>query len=84
MLNIKNKKIEKNHILLLFIEASFIFAIPSIIYYIKHKTILNFESWFKFLLSDSMDSGKQAILYLVILSILTIFYFLIKIGRAHV
>lgn len=84
MLNIKNKKIEKNHILLLFIEASFIFAIPSIIYYIKHKTILNFESWFKFLLSDSMDSGKQAILYLVILSILTIFYFLIIKNRKEI
>ena len=84
MLTIKNKKLEKNLILILFIITSFIFAMPSIFYYIEHKTIFKFEPYFKFLLNDSIDRGEQTIIYLVILSILTILYFLIIKNRKEI
>lgn len=75
MINIKNKKIEKNIILFLFLVTSFIFAIPSIIYYIKNKTLLNFEASYLFLLTDSISAMSQAAIYLIMLAILTILYF---------
>lgn len=61
----------------LFLISSLIFAIPSIFYYIEHKTIFKFEPYFKFLLNDSIDRVGQTIIYIVILLILTILYFLI-------
>ena len=73
---LKNKKIG-NCILGFFIMACLAFAMPSIFYYIENKTILKFEPYFKFLLTDSMDRGEQTILYILILSILTILYFVI-------
>lgn len=75
MINIKNKKIEKNIILFLFLVTSFIFAIPSIIYYIKNKTLLNFEASYLFLLTDSISAMSQAVIYLIMFAILTILYF---------
>lgn len=73
-----NKKIEENTKLLriLFIISSIIFAIPSIIYYLKNKTIFNFKSYY-FFLSDAIRTDLQAIIYIIILSIITILYYLI-------
>ena len=69
---------KKNKVILgLFIISSLIFAMPSIFYYIEHKTIFKFEPYFKFLLNDYIDRVEQTIIYIVILLILTILYFLI-------
>ena len=64
----------------LFIIVSIIYALPSIIYYIENKTILNFNQYFKFLLNDS-NRLEQAILYIIILAVLTILYILILKNR---
>lgn len=77
MLNLKNKKLNKNYILLLFIEVCIIFAIPSIFYYIKNRTLLNFDASFKFLLTDSIGTGMQTLIYLIVLALLTLLYFMI-------
>ena len=69
---VKNKKI----LLILFLLASISFAIPSILYYFKNKTILYFDEYFSFLLNNT-DIVMQAIIYIIILTILTILYFLI-------
>ncbi len=61
---------------ILFIISGIIFAIPSIKYYIKNKTIYKFEEWFKYLLNDT-DRLEQTIIYIIILISMTLIYFLI-------
>lgn len=63
------------------IILSIIFAMPSLIYYIQNKTILNFEPYFKYLLTDSINRGSQTLAYIIILSMLTIAYLLILKNR---
>ena len=63
------------------IILSIIFAMPSLIYYIQNKTILNFEPYFKFFLTDSINRGSQTLAYIIILSMLTIAYLLILKNR---
>lgn len=60
----------------LFIITSIMYAIPSIIYLIKNKTVQNFDQYFKFLLNNT-DRFEQALVYIAILAILTVLYFLI-------
>lgn len=60
----------------LFIISGIIFAIPSIKYYIKNKTIYKFEEWFRYLLNDT-DRLEQTIIYIIILIAMTLIYFLI-------
>ena len=72
------KKIsEKNYknivIKILFIISCVMFAIPSILYYIKNKTVFKFEQWFKFLLNDS-SRIEQTIIYIIVLTSMTILY----------
>ena len=69
---INSKKI----ILIIFILSAILFAIPSIKYLAEKGTILNFNEYFKFFLNDT-DRVEQTIIYLVLLTVLTIFYFLI-------
>ena len=73
----KIKKIinDKESIILkiLFVLASVMFAVPSIIYYINNKTVFQFDQWFKFLLNNT-DRFEQTIIYLIVLTILTILY----------
>ena len=69
---INSKKI----ILIIFILSAILFAIPSIKYLAENGTILNFNEYFKFFLNDT-DRVEQTIIYLVLLTVLTIFYFLI-------
>ena len=66
----------KKVIMVVFILAAILFAIPSIQYLLENKTIINFSEYFKFCLDDS-NSVEQTIIYLIILTVLTIFYFLI-------
>lgn len=59
-----------------FIISVIIFAIPSIKYYLQHKTIYKFEEWFKYLLKDT-DRLEQTIIYIIILISMILIYFLI-------
>ena len=75
----ENKKI----LLIIFAIASIMFAIPSIIYMINNGTVLNFDEYFKFCLNDSNRLGQTTI-YIIILTILTITYFLIIKNREKI
>ncbi len=70
----------KKVIMVVFILASILFAIPSIQYLLENKTIVNFSEYFKFCLDDS-NPVEQTIIYLIILTVLTIFYFFIVKNR---
>lgn len=73
-----NRKRVKVNEKILFVLASILFAMPSIIYLLQKKTLLEFEPYFKYLLNDSNRVG-QTLIYLVILSILVyLFYVIIK------
>ena len=69
----KIKIIKKINFKILYIIFSICFAIPSIKYLLINKTILNFETYFKYLLDDTYIID-QTLIYIVILSILTIIY----------
>lgn len=73
---INSKKI----ILIVFLLASIGFAIPSILYLLENRTILNFNEYFLFCLDDT-NRVNQTILYLIVLIVLTICYFLIVKNR---
>lgn len=83
----KIKKIinDKESIILkiLFVLASVMFAVPSIIYYINNKTVFQFDQWFKFLLNNT-DRFEQTIIYLIVLTILTILYIVLIKNRKKV
>lgn len=72
------QKGEKNSKLLtiLFLVFSIIFAIPSIIYYLKNKTIFGFKDYY-FFLTNSIRTDFQAVIYIVILAVITFLYYLI-------
>lgn len=75
------EKIYKKENIGILLKASFIisviiFAIPSVKYYLQHKTIYKFEEWFKYLLKDT-DRLEQTIIYIIILISMTLIYFLI-------
>lgn len=81
---LENKKSKNNLILGFFIIASILFAMPSIIYYIQNKTILKFEPYFKFLLTDSVSRIDQTIIYIAVLGLLTFLYFKILKNRKEI
>ena len=66
----------KKIILIGFVLMAIIFAVPSIQYLLENRTILNFNEYFKFCLEDT-NRVEQTIIYLIILTLLTICYFLI-------
>ena len=66
----------KKVIMLVFLLASILFAIPSIQYLLENRTIQNFNEYFKFCLNDT-SRLEQTLIYIIILTVLTIFYFLI-------
>lgn len=70
----KDKNI--NLIKIMYIVLSFAFITPSIVYILKNKTIFGFNKEFKFLLNN-IDTVKQTIIYLIIISLLIAIYFLI-------
>ena len=61
----------------LFIVMCFIMAMPSILYLVKYKTILDFEPYFQFLYNAPIERLGQAILFGIILIIISVLYFLI-------
>lgn len=78
-----NKKTNKL-VKFIFITASILFAIPSIIYLIQKKTVLQFEPYFQFLYDAQVSRATQTILYIVILAILAIAYFTIVKRRKEI
>jgi len=76
------KKIKKINILkVLLLIITICFAIPSIIYIAKNKTLLNFDGNLEFcyLLTNSMDRLYQTIIYAVlIIPFIILYYYLIK------
>ncbi len=66
-----------------FIISCIMFTIPSMIYYIKNKTVFQFEQWFKFMLNDT-NRINQTLLYILILAIMTTLYFLIVKNREKI
>ena len=80
----KDKVIEfinsKKIILIIFMLASILFVTPSVKYVLENKTVLNFNEYFRFTLDDT-NRIEQSIIYLVILTILTIFYYFIVKNR---
>lgn len=70
----------KKLILIIFVLLAILFGIPSMKYLLENKTVLNFNEYFKFSLEDT-NRIDQTIMYIVILTALTIFYFLIVKNR---
>ena len=70
----------KRLLLIVFVLTAILFAIPSIQYLLENRTILNFNEYFKFCLEDT-NRVEQTIIYLIILTLLTICYFLIVKNR---
>ena len=61
---------------ILFIIASIIFAIPSCIYLLENKTVLEFGPYFQFLYNFQTSRLTQTFIYIIILLLLTLAYFL--------
>ena len=59
----------------LFIALSILFAIPSIIYLIQNKSIVNFESSYQFLLTNSISRIDHTIVFFILFISITILYF---------
>lgn len=75
MLESKKNRVN-NLIKILFIVASILFALPSIIYIIEKKTVFEFGPYFHFLYDMPISRGTQTLYYLFLLAMLTILYFL--------
>lgn len=75
---IKNKQNKMNHFIkILFIVASILFAMPSIIYLLQKKTVFQFGPYFQFLYDLPISRMTQTLLYIFILCILSVLYFII-------
>ncbi len=72
---IKNKQNKTNNLIkILFILASILFAMPSIIYFIQKRTTLQFGPYFQFLYDAPISRATQTLLYLFLLAILATLY----------
>lgn len=73
-----DKRLNTNlYIKILFILSSMLFAMPSIIYFLQKRTVLNFGPYFQFLYEMPVNRLTQSIIYMIILGLITISYFLI-------
>ena len=72
------KKNRTNHLIkILFIIASLLFAMPSIMYLVQKKTVYQFGPYFQFLYDAPINRATQTILYIFVLIVLSILYFTI-------
>lgn len=71
------EKVINNGIKVLFIIASILFAMPSIIYLIQNKTVFQFGPYFQFLYDMPISRATQTLLYILILILLSALYFVI-------
>lgn len=67
----------------LFIISCLLFAIPSIGYYIEKGTIFKFDRYYQFLLNNT-NIRTQTICYIIVLSLITILYFVIIKNRKKI
>lgn len=74
----------KNLLKIIFLVSAIMFALPSIYHMLKNGTVLQFDQYFKFCLSNNGSRFEQAIIYIIILALLTIFYFLIVKNREKI
>ena len=71
------KRININLVIkILFAISCILFVLPSAIYLFSNGTVYAFDKWFCFLLNDS-NRNMQTCLYLIVLTIMTVLYFLI-------
>lgn len=71
------KSKQNNLIKIAFILGSIAFAMPSILYLIQKKTVFAFGPYFQFLYNEPSSRTTQTFLYLLVLAILSVFYFAI-------
>ncbi len=72
------KKSKQNNLIkIAFILGSIAFAMPSILYLIQKKTVFAFGPYFQFLYNEPSSRTTQTFLYLLVLAILSVFYFAI-------
>lgn len=82
---IKNKQNKINQFIkILFIIASILFAMPSIIYLVQKNTIFQFGPYFQFLYELPVSRMTQTLLYIIILTILSVLYFIIIKNRKEI
>ena len=62
---------------IVFIIASILFAMPSVLYFIQNKTTLDFGPYFYFLYDAPINRATQTLLYIILLGILAVSYFMI-------
>ncbi len=78
----ESKQNKTNHVMkILFVIASIVFAMPSVIYLIQNKTIFQFGPYFQFLYNAQVSRVTQTLLYIFVLAILSILYFRIVKNR---
>ena len=80
----KITKYWKESLIYLFLISCVLFAIPSVIYMLQNKTVYQFEPYFKFLLNNITDRIDQTIIYIIILGLMTFFYWKIIKNRKNI
>lgn len=75
------KNTRNNLIKILFMIANILFAMPSVIYLIQKKTVYQFGPYFQFLYDMPVSRATQTLLYILLLTILSILYFAIVKNR---
>ena len=80
----KISKYWRESLIYLFLISCVLFAIPSIVYMVQNKTVFEFEPYFKFLLNNITDRIDQTIIYIIILGLMTFFYWKIIKNRKSI
>ena len=70
------KKVNDSIFKTIFIILSVLFATPSIIYLIKHKTVFGFSNYYRYLLNGSTPV-LQAVVFICIFIMITVVYLVI-------
>ncbi len=83
MVTNKETKINKG-IKILFIIASILFAMPSIVYWFQKKSVFQFGPYFQFLYDMPISRATQTLLYILLLAILVILYVMILRKRKEI
>lgn len=80
----RKQKLSNQIIKILFLVASILFAMPSILYWIKKGTVFNFGPYFYFLYDAPITRSTQTLCYILLLATLSILYFIILKKRKEI
>ena len=69
------EKLKNKHTKLIFIMASILLSIPSIIYMIQNKTLLGFNKYYNFFITDKINKTISTYIYLGLLGLMIILYY---------